>query len=48
MDDHDEENTFLINFYKKHFSGTNIPIYSKEVLYKLIEEIHKVEGEKCH
>lgn len=32
---------FLIRFHKEHFSGTNISIYSKEVCYKLMEELSK-------
>jgi len=31
---------FLINFHKQHFTD-DIPIYSKEVFYKLLEEMDK-------
>ena len=33
---------FLINFHQKHFAGTDVPIYSKQVFYKLLEEINKI------
>ena len=32
---------YLIGFHQKHFSGTDVPVYSKEVFYKLVEEINK-------
>ena len=35
---------FLIDFHKQHFSGTEVPIYSRETLTKLLEELEKVEG----
>ena len=34
---------FLIGFHQKHFAGTDVPIYSKEVFYKLLEEINKIK-----
>ena len=38
---------FLINFHQKYFAGTEVPIYSKQVFYKLLEEIKKNStGEK--
>jgi hypothetical protein len=37
-------NDFLISFHKKHFAGTDVPIYSKQVFYKLLEEINKLKG----
>ena len=37
---------FLISFHQKHFAGTDIPVYSKTVFYKLLEEIDKINSEK--
>jgi hypothetical protein len=35
---------FLISFHQKHFAGTDVPLYSKQVFYKLLEEINKIKG----
>jgi len=40
-------NNFLINFHKKYFDES-IPIYSKEVFYKILEEIEKLREGKKH
>jgi hypothetical protein len=34
---------FLISFHQKHFAGTDVPLYSKQVFYKLLEEINKIK-----
>ncbi len=34
---------FLIFFHQKYFAGTEIPVYSKQVFYKLLEEINKID-----
>ena len=39
---------FLISFNRKHFPDEDVPIYSKKMFYKLVEEINKsrrVEGD---
>lgn len=34
---------FLIQFHKRHFPEGNVPIYSKEVFYRLVDEINRFE-----
>jgi len=31
---------FLISFHKEHFLESDVPIYSKEVFYKLMEKVN--------
>jgi len=32
---------FLTNFHKTHFPDGDVPIFSKQVFYKLLEELKK-------
>jgi hypothetical protein len=36
---------FLIRFHSEHFSNTDVPIYSLELFYKLLEIINEEEQE---
>jgi len=35
---------FLTQFHKEHFPDGKVPIYSKNVFYKLLEELRKQDG----
>lgn len=37
---------FLIRFHQEHFAGTDAKIYSKEVFYKLLEELSKIDADE--
>lgn len=39
-----DPNPCLIRFHQKFFSGTNVPIFSDIVFYKLLEELNKIRG----
>jgi hypothetical protein len=31
---------FLVGFHQKNFASSDVPVYSKQVFYKLLEEIN--------
>ena len=32
---------FLISFHREHFPDGDVPVYSEQVFYKLLEEVNK-------